>query len=190
MLSVWQAHDPLDTMRTVTRTVKMRREHMTANLPTMPTAALNEIAPKAAPNAPKTAATTQKSPRPDNLVWFELPVSDLPLAIAFYEAVFATELRVDPHFPELAIFPRRREGAITGALIQERADEANHYTSPSGQGTIVYLNCDGDLDGVLARTKAVGGTVLQEVAQLPGDMGWIAQIRDLDGNRVGLHAIF
>jgi predicted enzyme related to lactoylglutathione lyase len=137
------------------------------------TATLNELAPK-----------TGKNRRPDNLVWFELPVTDLPLAIAFYEIVFATELRVDPRFPELAIFPRLREDSITGALIQDDVHK------PSDQGTIVYLNCDGDLDGVLARTKMAGGAVLQEVAQLPGDMGWIAQIRDLDGNRVGLHAAF
>ncbi|HEY9126495.1 MAG TPA: VOC family protein [Acidobacteriaceae bacterium] len=147
------------------------------------TATLNEIATKA-------RLAVEKTKRPHNLVWFELPVSDLPLAIAFYEAVFATELRVDPRFPELAIFPRRQEDSITGALIQERADEANHFSRPSDQGAIVYLNCDGDLDGVLGRTKAYGGTVLQEVAQLPGEMGWIAQIRDLDGNRIGLHASF
>lgn len=140
--------------------------------------------------APKIAHKAEKSRRKDNLVWFELPVTDLPLAIAFYEAIFVTELRVDPRFPELAIFPRQREDSITGALIQEHLDDANHFTRPSDQGTIVYLNCDGDLDGVLARAKALGGTVLQEVAQLPGEMGWIAQIRDLDGNRVGLHAIF
>jgi predicted enzyme related to lactoylglutathione lyase len=136
-------------------------------------ATLAELAPKA-----------QKSRRSNNLVWFELPVTDLPLAIAFYEALFTTELRVDPRFPELAIFPRLHEDSVTGALIQENVNR------PSDQGTIVYLNCDGDLDGVLARTKAAGGAVLQEVAQLPGEMGWIAQIRDLDGNRVGLHATF
>ncbi len=153
---------------------------MTASAP----ATLTQAAAKA------TTPKCEKSRRKDNLVWFELPVTDLPLAIAFYEAVFATEMRTDPQFPELAIFPRLREGAITGALIQEHADHGQHLSKPSDQGAIVYLNCDGDLDGVLARTKAVGGTVLQEVAQLPGDMGWIAQIRDLDGNRVGLHATF
>lgn len=147
------------------------------------TATLNELAPKTIPDPGKRR-------RKDNLVWFEMPVTDLPLAIAFYETIFATELRVDPRFPELAIFPRLREDSITGALIQEHLDDSNHLSRPSDQGTIVYLNCDGDLDGVLARTKAAGGSVLQEVAQLPGEMGWIAQIRDLDGNRVGLHAAF
>lgn len=151
---------------------------MTETMTATTTATLNEIAPR----------IHTKGRRKDNLVWFELPVTDRPLAIAFYEAVFATELRVDPRFPELAIFPKLREDSITGALIQEHADHGDHLSRPSDQGAIVYLNCDGDLDGVLARTKAVGGTVLQEVAQLPGEMGWIAQIRDLDGNRIGLHA--
>ncbi len=51
-------------------------------------------------------------------------------------------------------------------------------------------NCDGQMDLVLKRATAAGGKVLEEVAQLPGGMGWIAQFRDLDGNRVGLHATF
>ena len=122
--------------------------------------------------------------RPHNVVWFELPVSDLDRATAFYETAFATKLRTDERFPNLAMFTRQFETAVTGALIVDNSHK------PSADGAIVYLNCDGDLDGVLKRAQAAGGKVLQEVAQLPGSMGWIAQFRDLDGNRVGLHASF
>ena len=122
--------------------------------------------------------------RPHNVVWFELPVSDLKRATAFYETAFATQLKIDARFPNLAMFSRQIETAVTGALIE------NNGHKPSSDGAIVYLNCDGDLDGVLKRAQAAGGEVLSEVAQLPGSMGWIAQFRDLDGNRVGLHASF
>jgi predicted enzyme related to lactoylglutathione lyase len=121
--------------------------------------------------------------RPHNVVWFELPVSDLDRATTFYEAAFATQLKTDERFPNLAMFTRQTETAVTGALVADGR-------RPSADGAIVYLNCDGDLDGVLKRAQAAGGEVLQEVAQLPGSMGWIAQFRDLDGNRVGLHAAF
>jgi uncharacterized protein len=128
-------------------------------------------------------------PRTNTLVWFELPVSDLTRAKHFYERVFSTRLKIDEHFPNLAIFPRTAEEAATGALVQG-GPESVLGASPSTDGTVIYLNCDGDLDGVLHRAQSLGATVLQEVAQLPGRMGWIAQFRDLDGNRVGLHAIF
>ena len=127
--------------------------------------------------------------RTNNLVWFELPVSDLIRATHFYERVFDTRLKTDERFPGLAIFPRSAEEAATGALVQA-GSESILGASPSTDGTVIYLNCDGDLDGVLHRAQSLGATVLQEVAQLPSGMGWIAQFRDLDGNRVGLHAIF
>jgi predicted enzyme related to lactoylglutathione lyase len=130
------------------------------------------------------AAFAVKARRPNNMVWFELPVSDLNRAIAFYENAFATELKTDARFPGIAIFPRSDAEAVTGAL----AESGNGQ--PSSDGTVVYLNCDGDIDGVIKRSLAAGATLLKEVAQLPGGMGWIAQLRDLDGNRVGLHATF
>jgi predicted enzyme related to lactoylglutathione lyase len=134
-----------------------------------------------------------KERRPNNLVWFELPVSDLNRATSFYESVFATKLATDDRFPGLAIFPRKEQSATTGALTAVHGgteEDAKIEGRPSTDGAIIYLNCDGELDAVLKRAQAAGAQLLQEVAQLPGDMGWIAQFRDLDGNRVGLHATF
>jgi|SRR5271168_1578943 len=129
-----------------------------------------------------------KERRPNNLVWFELPVSDLDRATSFYESVFATKLATDERFPELAIFPRREQTATTGALAVFHDEKIEGR--PSTDGAIIYLNCDGEIDAVLKRAQQAGAKLLQEVAQLPGGMGWIAQFRDLDGNRVGLHATF
>jgi predicted enzyme related to lactoylglutathione lyase len=129
-----------------------------------------------------------KEKRPNNVVWFELPVIDLNRATRFYESVFATKMATDERFPGIAMFPKRHETATTGALAETH--DAKIEGRPSTDGAIVYLNCDGEMDAVLKRAKAAGGELLQEVAQLPGGMGWIAQFRDLDGNRVGLHATF
>jgi predicted enzyme related to lactoylglutathione lyase len=129
-----------------------------------------------------------KEKRLNNLVWFELPVTDLDRAATFYETVFATKLSTDVRFPGLAIFPRRHEAAATGALAVSHDPKIEG--SPSTDGAVVYLNCDGELDAVLKRAQSAGAQLLQEVAQLPNGMGYIAQFRDLDGNRVGLHAAF
>jgi predicted enzyme related to lactoylglutathione lyase len=122
--------------------------------------------------------------RANNVVWFELPVNNLDRATEFYEAVFDTKLLTHASFPGIAMFKREKEDAVTGALA------VLDNGKPSTDGAVVYLNCDGQLDAVLKRAAHAGGKVLQEVAQLPGDLGWCAQFLDLDGNRVGLHATF
>lgn len=127
---------------------------------------------------------TRQIRRSNNAVWFEVPVRDLAKAIEFYEAAFAVRLQMHPSFPELAMFPRDENTAVTGAIVE------SGNGIPSSDGTVVYLNCDGDLDGILKRALANGATLLKEVAQLPGSMGFTAQFRDPDGNRIGLHASF
>jgi predicted enzyme related to lactoylglutathione lyase len=121
---------------------------------------------------------------PHNIVWFELPVNDLPLATRFYESVFATRLLQDERFPGIAMFPRRNGESVTGALAQAGTGK------PSTDGAVIYLNCDGQLDAVVKRATEAGAELLQEVAQLPAGIGWCAQFKDLDGNRIGLHASF
>ena len=121
--------------------------------------------------------------RPNNLVWFELPVSDLDRATHFYETVFATKLATDPRFPAIAMFPKKNESSVTGALA------VFDGRKPSTDGAVVYLNCDGELDAVVKRAKAAGAKLLEEVAQLPAGLGWTAQFRDPDGNRVGLQSV-
>jgi len=80
------------------------------------------------------------------------------------------------------MFPRKQDDAVTGALTLTDTGK------PSTDGAVVYLNCDGQLDLVIKRALAAGAQLLQEVVQLPAGIGWSAQLRDLDGNRVGLHA--
>lgn len=117
-------------------------------------------------------------------VWFEIPVSDMPRAIHFYETLFQSSLIRESAGPmELAIFPRRDEGGTTGCLAQ------GEHLLPGDGGTVVYLNADPQLDRVLARVQAAGGEVLVPRTELPDDIGCFALFRDSEGNRVGLHAL-
>ena len=75
-------------------------------------------------------------------------------------------------------------------LHHDSSQQPSLIGQPTSDGAVVYLNCDGQLDAIIRRTTQAGGQILQEVAQLPNGMGYFAQIRDLDGNRVGLHAAF
>jgi predicted enzyme related to lactoylglutathione lyase len=117
-------------------------------------------------------------------VWFEIPAAELPRAVEFYETVLGVEL-TSQHIggQDLAIFPRRAEAGTTGAVV------AAPNQKPSGNGVVVYLNADPQLAQVLARVPKAGGEVLLPRTALPDGMGYFAQIRDTEGNRVGLHAM-
>lgn len=112
--------------------------------------------------------------------WFEIPTFDLDRAQAFYENVLGTALtRQRMGAVELAVFPGGGKPNATGALIYMADCE------PSVQGSTVYLSL-ADIRPALARVDAHGGDVFVPRTELPDGIGWFAQIRDSEGNRVGL----
>lgn len=111
--------------------------------------------------------------------WFELFVSDMPRAAAFYEQVLATRLKVAPFNGEPhAIFS---DDGVAGALVQREGKK------PSSEGSLVYLNCDGVLDEALGRVEKAGGKIVMPKTDI-GPPGFIAIVRDTEGNSVGLHS--
>lgn len=112
--------------------------------------------------------------------WFEIPTLDLDRAQAFYEHILATSLRRAPMGQsELAVFPYGGKPHVGGALIRQVDCE------PAVQGSVVYLSVD-DLVPVLRRVEEAGADTLVPRTELPDDMGFFAQFRDCEGNRVGL----
>ena len=117
---------------------------------------------------------------PNVSAWFEIPTSDMERAQRFYEAILEQPLKRECFGgADIAVFPRGDKPNATGALI--RHDEYQ----PSVQGSIVYLSV-GDLAPVLARAEQAGGDTLVARTALPEGMGYFAQFRDCEGNRVGL----
>jgi hypothetical protein len=114
------------------------------------------------------------------ITWFEIPATDFARAIRFYETVMDTALVHQAAWPNLAIFPYERPG-ISGAIAHGESFR------PAGEGTIIYLNCSGKFDAVLNRVESAGGAIVEPRTHLPG-VGWVAQILDSEGNRIGLHA--
>ena len=60
---------------------------------------------------------------------------------------------------------------------------------PGTGGTLIYLDASPSLDAALARVTKAGGRIAAPRQALPSGMGFFAHITDLDGNRVGLHAL-
>jgi uncharacterized protein len=118
--------------------------------------------------------------------WFEIPTTKLARAQAFYEAVLACSMRREAMGPsEGAVFPYDGESAgVGGALMAGPSAPL-----PGDGGTLVYLDASPSLDAALARVSAAGGSVALARQALPPGMGFFAHITDLDGNRVGLHAL-
>jgi len=113
--------------------------------------------------------------------WFELFVNDFDRAVRFYEGLLQVELKKEI-FMDLqnAIFPGDPDDVL-GALVKHPSRR------PSGEGALVYLNATGVLDAVLGRVVALGGTILTPMTDI-GEPGFIALIRDPEGNVVGLHS--
>jgi predicted enzyme related to lactoylglutathione lyase len=127
--------------------------------------------------------TTTTQVRPSLAVWFEIPAADLDRAIAFYSRIFDIPLKAEQFGPDLmAVFPRNDSSASTGCVVYGPGRK------PGGDGPIVYLNADGQLEALLARVEGAGGSILVPLTALPGTMGSYAVLRDSEGNTVGVHA--
>jgi hypothetical protein len=115
------------------------------------------------------------------ITWFEILAADYERAVRFYEETLGVTMLRGPEWPGMAIFPYQQP-AVSGCVVK------HDYAGPADGGVTVYLNCDGKIDDVLGRVPEAGGAILEEKNYVP-KVGWVAQIRDTEGNRVGLHAV-
>ena len=124
-----------------------------------------------------------KAIKTDAVNWFELYVDDFNRAKKFYEAILKTTLAgSEMEGCRMGIFPFDEKNGIGGAITKMNG------MSPGAGGTIVYLNVEGDLDGVLQRTPIHGGEVIRPRMGI-GEHGFIGIIKDSEGNVVGLHSM-
>jgi len=120
------------------------------------------------------------------LNWFEIPVSNFDRAKKFYETIF------DYQMPENQMGPARMgfllydfQGGKVGGAIVHNPD----FYSPSDNGSLIYLNCQPDLQVVLDRVAGAGGKVLQQKTNIGNNLGFWALMNDSEGNRVALHSM-
>lgn len=112
--------------------------------------------------------------------WFEISVVNLDRATRFYGDVLGTPLRKEDFGGSpIAVFPHEEKGGVGGCLTRHDGRR------PSEDGPAVYLATQ-DLKACLARLKEAGGELVTPLTDI-GEPGFVAQIRDTEGNVVGLH---
>lgn len=124
-----------------------------------------------------------KAPQKNAINWFELYVTDFARAKKFYETALQTTLQ-DSQMEscQMGVFPCDHTTGVGGAITKMDG------MSPGAGGTMVYLNVEGDLDGVLKRAATSGGAVIKPRMAI-GEHGFIGIIKDTEGNVVGLHSM-
>lgn len=119
--------------------------------------------------------------------WFEIPAVDIARAQKFYETIFDTKMDyVDFDGYKMAMF--QLEDPMTGvggALCQV---SEFHQPSPNS-GTLIYLNGNPDVQIVLDRVEAAGGTIISPKTEISPEYGYMAVFLDTEGNRVALHSV-
>jgi len=113
--------------------------------------------------------------------WFEIPVADMDRAEKFYQEVLGYEMsRQEVVGQVMSWFPMHENAPFaSGSLILHKTWQ------PSTDGTTVYFGV-ASIDAVLGKIEEHGGEVLLPKSDI-GDHGWIAHIKDSEGNRIAIH---
>lgn len=116
------------------------------------------------------------------VVYFEIPVSDMQRACAFYQRVFKVSLEVrEVDGNEMALFPfDDGQPGASGALAR-----GSSYV-PGKAGARVYFGVD-DIVETLRLAVAAGAEVNYPVTEVP-EYGWVAEFIDVEGNCIALYA--
>jgi uncharacterized protein len=116
------------------------------------------------------------------VTWFEIPVSDMYRAKAFYESVFDLTLEIhESPFLFTAWFPMDEKAfGAGGALVQ--TDSHNQ----ARDGILIYFSVE-DVEASMKKIMEKGGTLLQPKTPI-GEYGFIGYFLDSEGNRIGLHS--
>ena len=116
------------------------------------------------------------------LNWFEIPVTDVARAKAFYESIFDIKMeQMDMQGMQMVGFPSENPKS-SGALVK------SDYHKPSKEGSIIYLNGNPDLQQVLDRIETAGGTITMPKTAISPEIGFMAFFQDTEGNALGLHS--
>jgi predicted enzyme related to lactoylglutathione lyase len=113
----------------------------------------------------------------------EISVEDFDRAKKFYESILGIEItEMNILDTQVGMFPMG--GYLNWGCIS-KCDQHR----PSKDGTLIYLNADSDIEGMLEKIKSAGGEILTPKTKLSDEFGFIAVFVDTEGNRIALHAL-
>ena len=119
-----------------------------------------------------------------NLVnWFEIPVTDMDRAKAFYEGVFNINITIqDFEGTLMGWFPfDPKKPGISGSLVKNET-----YRPSETHGPVVYFSSD-DIENTLKKVEANGGKVIQVKTEISPEIGHMGVFVDCEGNRISLY---
>jgi len=117
--------------------------------------------------------------------WFEIPATDLNRAQKFYETIFGVSLIV-MDFPsmKMRMFPLEDMMGVGGAVV----DSGGFHKPSATDEPLIYLNANPDVQLVLDKIEAAGGTVMVPKTEISPEYGHMAVFIDTEGNRIALHS--
>ena len=119
------------------------------------------------------------------IAWFDIYVSDMGRAVAFYERVLQTKLEPigDPTGEtQMMGFPTDMGLYGAGGALVKSA-----YARPGAGGTLVYFGVH-DCANEASRVVAAGGKLIRPKFSI-GEFGWVALCEDTEGNPFGLSSM-
>ena len=119
--------------------------------------------------------------------WFEIPATDLDRAQKFYETIFGIGM-IPMDMPDIRMrmFPiDDMMNGVGGAIV----DSGEFHKPSANDGPLIYLNGNPDLQQVLDKVEAAGGTIMVQKTEISPEYGFMGVILDTEGNRIGLHSI-
>jgi hypothetical protein len=130
------------------------------------------------------------TPKRNPVGWFEIYVSEMARARAFYETVLNIQMQPLPNPEstvrclEMLMFPADMEHQAPGC--GGTLCKMEGFT-PGAGGTLIYFSCE-DCGVEASRVAAAGGQVFKEKFSI-APYGFIALIIDTEGNMIGLHSM-
>ena len=116
----------------------------------------------------------------NNVVWVDIPVSDLDRSIAFYSAVLGAPVSKE-----------EMEGFTFGVFMHEQGNGGclvlKEEEVSADRGILVYMNVNGRIRDAVNRVTSNGGSVIHEIHGI-GPHGFRAIVKDSEGNRLALHS--
>ena len=119
--------------------------------------------------------------------WFEIPTIDINRAQKFYENIFGiTMMPMDLPNIKMRMFPLDdMMTQVGGALVYS----GGFHKASATDGPLIYLNANPDVQYVLDKVVAAGGTIMVTKTEISPEYGFMGVFIDTEGNRIGLHAV-
>lgn len=127
--------------------------------------------------------------KPQNvIVWFDVPTLDFERARKFYSTILGNEVVANDQMGAmLGFFPMEGTMGVGGDLVPP-SDNPEMAMKPAlpGTGVHVHFSVEGRLDEALSLVEKSGGKIIKP-KYFMNMVGWLSEIEDTEGNRVGLY---